>query len=135
MSSQLTRNELLALVSLAAGVGPALQDPQQGLLPPLIIAVWVAAMQRAMAYLSVLSRRFDSAGSSAAARHAPQCRLARVRARRAARAGCLAARLRRADVLGGGRIFVAVFTAERTGGQHDLRRRDSAQGCLSVLSR
>ena len=64
MSSQLTRNELLALVSLAAGVGPALQDPQLGLLPPLIIAFWVAAMQRGIAFLSVRSRRFDRAANS-----------------------------------------------------------------------
>jgi uncharacterized membrane protein YcaP (DUF421 family) len=63
MSSQLTRNELLALVSLAAGVGPALQDPAQGVLPPLIIAVWVAAVQRGIAYLSVGSGRFDSAAN------------------------------------------------------------------------
>jgi uncharacterized membrane protein YcaP (DUF421 family) len=61
MSSQLTRNELLALVSLAAGVGPALQDPRQGLLPPLIIAVWVAAVQRGMAWLSVRKAGLDTA--------------------------------------------------------------------------
>jgi uncharacterized membrane protein YcaP (DUF421 family) len=60
MSSQLTRNELLALVSLAAGVGPALQDPRQGLLPPLIIALWVAALQRGISYLSMRSDRFNA---------------------------------------------------------------------------
>jgi uncharacterized membrane protein YcaP (DUF421 family) len=59
MSSQLTRNEMLALVSLAAGVGPALQDPQQGILPPLIIAIWVAAVQRGVAYMTFRSRRAD----------------------------------------------------------------------------
>jgi uncharacterized membrane protein YcaP (DUF421 family) len=63
MSSQLTRNELLALISLAAGVGPALHDPRQGLLPPLIIAIWVAAVQRGLAYLSVRSAGFDSAAN------------------------------------------------------------------------
>jgi uncharacterized membrane protein YcaP (DUF421 family) len=59
MSSQLNRNELLALVSLAAAIGPALQDPQRGLLPPLLIAVWVAASQRAIAWWTFRSRRFD----------------------------------------------------------------------------
>jgi uncharacterized membrane protein YcaP (DUF421 family) len=59
MSSQLNRNELLALVSLAAAIGPALQDPQCGLLPPLLIAVWVAALQRAIAWWTFRSRRFD----------------------------------------------------------------------------
>src|SRR4051794_1474438 len=61
MSSQLTRNELIALVSLAAAVGPALQDPGQGLLPPLICAALVTLTQRALAVLSLRSHRFEHA--------------------------------------------------------------------------
>jgi uncharacterized membrane protein YcaP (DUF421 family) len=60
MSSQLTRNELLALVALAAGIGPAVQDPDQGLIAPLIIAVWVVVVQRGLAFLTFRSRRFDA---------------------------------------------------------------------------
>jgi uncharacterized membrane protein YcaP (DUF421 family) len=39
MSTQLTRNELLALVCLAAAIGPAIQAPT-GLLPPLGSLRW-----------------------------------------------------------------------------------------------
>jgi uncharacterized membrane protein YcaP (DUF421 family) len=59
MSSQLTRNELLALVSLAAAIGPALQDPTRGLLPPLVIAIFVVALQRITSRSTFHSRRFD----------------------------------------------------------------------------
>ncbi|HEY2735731.1 MAG TPA: YetF domain-containing protein, partial [Polyangiales bacterium] len=67
MSSQLTRSELLALVSLAGGIGPALQDPERGLLPPLVIAVWVVCVQRAFAYFTFRSRRFDERANGKAA--------------------------------------------------------------------
>ncbi|HYP77689.1 MAG TPA: YetF domain-containing protein [Polyangiaceae bacterium] len=60
MSSGLSRNELLALVSLAAAIGPAIQTPEQGLLPPLIIAVWVVAFQRSMTLATFHSHRFEN---------------------------------------------------------------------------
>jgi uncharacterized membrane protein YcaP (DUF421 family) len=66
MSSQLNRNELLALVSLAAAIGPALQDPERGLAPPLIVAGLVVALQRLLARLSFRSRRFDEIANSSA---------------------------------------------------------------------
>jgi uncharacterized membrane protein YcaP (DUF421 family) len=59
MSSQLTRNELLALVSLAAAIGPALQDPTRGLLPPVVIAIAVVGLQQFTARSVFRSRRFD----------------------------------------------------------------------------
>jgi uncharacterized membrane protein YcaP (DUF421 family) len=59
MSSQLTRNEMLALVSLAAAVGPALQDPTRGLLPPLVIAVVVVGCNYLIGYATFRSRRFE----------------------------------------------------------------------------
>jgi uncharacterized membrane protein YcaP (DUF421 family) len=61
MSSQLSRNELLALVSLAAAIGPAMQSPDQGLLPPLIIAIWVVSFQRVIAFATFRSQRFEDA--------------------------------------------------------------------------
>jgi uncharacterized membrane protein YcaP (DUF421 family) len=64
MSSQLNRNELLALVSLAAAIGPALQDPERGLLPPVIVAIWVVSLQRLLARWSFRSRRFDDMANS-----------------------------------------------------------------------
>ena len=60
MSSGLSRNELLALVSLAAAIGPAVQTPTQGLLPPLIIAVWVVGLQRGMTLTTFRSHRFEN---------------------------------------------------------------------------
>src|SRR3954466_2233977 len=61
MSSGLSRNELLALVSLAAAIGPPLQNPDQGLLPPLIIAAWVVGLQRLMTIGTFRSHRFENA--------------------------------------------------------------------------
>ena len=49
MASTLTRNELAALVSLAAAVGVPLQVPDKGLLPALIICMIVVIIQRLMA--------------------------------------------------------------------------------------
>jgi uncharacterized membrane protein YcaP (DUF421 family) len=68
MSSQLTRNELMALVSLAAAIGPALQDPEQGLLPPLLVAALVTVIQRSLANLSFRSHRFEDLAEGRVAR-------------------------------------------------------------------
>jgi hypothetical protein len=68
MSSQLTRNELMALVSLAAAIGPALQDPQQGLLPPIVVGIIVVLVQRALAALSVRSHGFETIATGAVTR-------------------------------------------------------------------
>jgi uncharacterized membrane protein YcaP (DUF421 family) len=59
-SSELTRNELLAIVALAAAIGPAMQAPERGLLPAIMIAVWVVIWQRVVAactYRSALLER------------------------------------------------------------------------------
>lgn len=48
-SSELSRNEMLAIVALAAAIGPPMQTPDRGLLPPVIIALWVVLWQRGMA--------------------------------------------------------------------------------------
>ena len=59
MSTLLTRNELLALVALAAAIGPALQDPTKGLAPPILIALIVVLFQRSVALGTFRSRRLD----------------------------------------------------------------------------
>jgi uncharacterized membrane protein YcaP (DUF421 family) len=66
MSSQLERNEMLALVSLAAAVGPALQDPTRGLLPPLVIAICVVGLQYLLGYSTFRSRRFQQLANGSA---------------------------------------------------------------------
>jgi uncharacterized membrane protein YcaP (DUF421 family) len=59
MSSRLTRNELLAIVSLSAAIGPAVQDPKQGLLPPLLAAALIVLVQRVSSWSTLRSERFE----------------------------------------------------------------------------
>jgi len=47
MASQLTRNELAAMVSLAAAIGVPILAPDRGILPAIIIAIVVIAVTRA----------------------------------------------------------------------------------------
>ncbi|KEO75550.1 DUF421 domain-containing protein [Anditalea andensis] len=46
MSAIISRNEMIAMISLAAAIGIPIQDPEQGLIPPVIIAAVVISMQR-----------------------------------------------------------------------------------------
>src|ERR1700743_968274 len=46
MASQLSRNELTAIASLAASIGIPIQTPDRGLLPALLVALIVVAAQR-----------------------------------------------------------------------------------------
>src|ERR1700743_1445492 len=55
MASQLSRNELVAISSLAASIGIPIQTPDRGLLPALLVALVVVAAQRMVA--TWLSRR------------------------------------------------------------------------------
>jgi uncharacterized membrane protein YcaP (DUF421 family) len=59
MAGQLSRIEMAALVSLAAAVGVPVQTPERGLLPALIIAAVVVAVQRLISLWSAKSRRFE----------------------------------------------------------------------------
>lgn len=60
MGSMLTRNEMIALVSLAAANGVALQSPDRGLLPVAIIAAIIIAFQRFIAWRSMGSKEFET---------------------------------------------------------------------------
>lgn len=46
MSSLVSRNEMIAMISLAAAIGIPVQDPGSGLLPAVIIAIVVILVQR-----------------------------------------------------------------------------------------
>lgn len=59
MAKQMSRNELAALVSLAAAIGPAMQTPDRGLLPTALVALFVVGVQRALAHLSARNRRIE----------------------------------------------------------------------------
>jgi hypothetical protein len=60
MSAQLSRNERISIVSLAAAIGVPLQAPDRGLLPAFVIAVAVIGAGRLIAFglliISGLSR-------------------------------------------------------------------------------
>jgi uncharacterized membrane protein YcaP (DUF421 family) len=59
MSSQLGRNELAAMVSLAAAIGVPLQSPDRGLLPPVMIAIVVVVCERWIASKTYRNQPFE----------------------------------------------------------------------------
>jgi len=59
MASQLTRNELAALVSLAGAMGVPLLAPDRGLLPPVLVAVVVVSLSRLLAFLSFKNQKTE----------------------------------------------------------------------------
>jgi len=61
MGSPLTRNEMIAMVSLGAANGVALMAPDRGLLPVIVIAAIVICYQRFVARQAFRNKRFESA--------------------------------------------------------------------------
>ena len=61
MSSQLSRNEMAAVASLAAAIGVPLMNPDRGLLPAVIIAGVIISMQMLIAWIATRNRKFESA--------------------------------------------------------------------------
>src|SRR4051812_41673780 len=59
MASELTRNELAAVSSLAAATGVPLQTPDRGLIPGIIVAGIVVGIQQLVARRSVKSEKFE----------------------------------------------------------------------------
>ena len=59
MASQLSRNDLTALVSLAAAIGVPLQAPDRGILPAFIIALIVVIIARWIAAKSFRDQDFE----------------------------------------------------------------------------
>lgn len=59
MTSQIGRNEMAAMVSLAAAIGVPLQDPVRGLLPIFIIAAVVMFFQSLIAKKAAVNQRFE----------------------------------------------------------------------------
>jgi uncharacterized membrane protein YcaP (DUF421 family) len=60
MSSQISRLELAALVSLASAIGVPLLSPMNGILPAFIIAVIIVGFTRLISYISLKSQKFES---------------------------------------------------------------------------
>ena len=60
MASQLGRNEMVSMISLAAAIGVPLQSPDRGLLPAVIIAVIVVFTQQFIAKKATQSEKFEA---------------------------------------------------------------------------
>jgi uncharacterized membrane protein YcaP (DUF421 family) len=60
MSSQLTRNELAALVSLAAAIGVPILAPDRGLLPGIVIALIVVSISRLISITSAKNLKIEN---------------------------------------------------------------------------
>jgi uncharacterized membrane protein YcaP (DUF421 family) len=60
MSSQLSRNEMAALVSLAAAIGVPLMAPDRGILPAIVIALVLISVQIIIAKLGTKNEKFES---------------------------------------------------------------------------
>ena len=61
MASHLTRNELIALTSLAAAAGLPILSFDKGLIPAIVVALVVVLGQRTISTLSCLFPRFERA--------------------------------------------------------------------------
>lgn len=60
MSSQLSRNEMAAVASLAAAIGVPLMSPDRGLLPAVVIAIIIVSYQMFIAWKAAVNRKFES---------------------------------------------------------------------------
>jgi uncharacterized membrane protein YcaP (DUF421 family) len=59
MIAQLSRNELTALVSIAAAVGVAIQAPDKGLIPAVIIVFIIVFIGRSIAWKAATHKKFE----------------------------------------------------------------------------
>ena len=60
MEAMISRNELIAMVSMAAAIGIPLLTPDRGLLPAVVIAIVVIMIQRLIAYITTRSARKEN---------------------------------------------------------------------------
>jgi uncharacterized membrane protein YcaP (DUF421 family) len=59
LAARITRNELIALVTLSAGVGMAILNPERGLLPPVVVVIVVVSIQYFIARITRKSKTVD----------------------------------------------------------------------------
>ena len=60
MASRLSRNEMAAMVSIAAAIGVAILDAQRGVLPAFVIAMVVVFTQRVISYCAAKNQKFET---------------------------------------------------------------------------
>lgn len=59
MATKLSRNEMAAMVSMAAAIGVPILDASRGLLPAVMIAIVVVSTQRLVSYLAAKNQTFE----------------------------------------------------------------------------
>ena len=59
MAAQLSKNELAALVSIAAAIGVAIQAPDRGILPAIVVILVIIVVSKFMATRSFKSQKFE----------------------------------------------------------------------------
>jgi uncharacterized membrane protein YcaP (DUF421 family) len=60
MASQLTRNEMAAMVCLASAVGVPILSPERGLLPALVICITIVSLSRLVVHFSSTNQKIES---------------------------------------------------------------------------
>lgn len=60
MASQLSRNEMISMVSLAAAIGVPLQSPDRGILAAVVIAIIVVSVQQLIAFLASKNQTLET---------------------------------------------------------------------------
>jgi len=60
MASQLSRNEMVAMVSLAAAIGIPIQSPDRGILAAVVIAIIVVSIQQLVSYLGTKNQKLET---------------------------------------------------------------------------
>jgi uncharacterized membrane protein YcaP (DUF421 family) len=131
MAAQLSRNELVAIASLAASIGIPIQTPDRGLLPALLVALIVVGAQQLVARISSHNERFERRSQGNISILVDDCclqmkELRRVRVSR----GEIFGRLRARRILHLGQVKRMYFEA---GGDFSLIRNDQDIPGLSIL--
>jgi uncharacterized membrane protein YcaP (DUF421 family) len=131
MASQLSRNELVAISSLAASIGIPIQTPERGLLPGLLVALIVVAAQRIISSRLARDGHFErrSQGNISTLVQNGVLQIKAMEKARISRAE-LFARLRSRQILHLGMVKRFYFEAE---GDFTLIRETGSRTGLSVL--
>jgi len=131
MASQLSRNELVAISSLAASIGIPIQSPERGLIPALIVALIVVAAQRLVSGKATANERFEkiSQGNLSILVNDGRIEPPILKKARISRTEVLA-RLRAMKVMHLGQVKRLYFEAE---GDFTLIRNEDGRPGLSVL--
>jgi len=131
MAAQLSRNEMVAISSLAASIGIPIQSPDRGLLPALIVAMIVVIAQRIISTRISSNEVFEKRSQGNIAILVDECclQLKEMKRTRVSREE-LFARLRSENIRHLGHVKRLYFEA---GGDFSLIRNPDKRSGLSIL--